>query len=431
MAKCLSFQVTVPGILARIIRLKLPGYGASATHIYPLMLQKVLDATKQVNEHFDSLGSICDVPQSLGTPIVFKWPEQVSAALTKILDCPPLKEMVDLPGLQSSSELIAETIVGNTDLVPAVRKMNLAPIPDVESRLIKANEKLPIIRRLKDLLNDIDRHQVTVIRAGTGSGKSTVIPAAIMARGGRVVVTQPRRIAALSIAERISTTLNLPIGDKIGYRMRHSSKPIRSYGPGVEFVTTGSLLQIMRSSPNLSAYTHIIIDEAHESSVENDLSMALMLSILKQRRDLKLVIMSATIDEALFSKYYASRGLSVATPYAVETKRPFDVKKYTLDDIDLRKFGGNIPKAEKDFIFDETSNNPPRHNAESSVIPYNLMANLTYQLFRKSPGVTLIFLPGWSEISEMERTIRRTNPGIQLDLHALHGIVILFRCSRA
>lgn len=166
---------------------------------------------------------------------------------------------------------------------------------------------LPIHSRKSDILETVRRNQVTIVVGETGSGKTTQIPAFLYEDGytdsGRKIgVTQPRRIAATSVAEFVAKQLGTELGDKVGFKVRFEKET--NSETEVVFMTDGILLQEIQFDTELSKYSVVVVDEAHERSENIDFLLGLLKSLLYRRPDLKLVVTSATIDEQKFSDYF-------------------------------------------------------------------------------------------------------------------------------
>jgi len=166
--------------------------------------------------------------------------------------------------------------------------------------------ELPIAAHAEALSELIARHQVVVIAGETGSGKTTQIPKICLALGrgihGAIGHTQPRRIAARSVAGRIAEELGTPLGQAVGYKVRfndHTRPESR-----LKLMTDGILLAELQGDPLLLAYDTLIIDEAHERSLNIDFLLGVLKQLLPKRPDLKLIVTSATIDTASFSRYF-------------------------------------------------------------------------------------------------------------------------------
>ncbi len=165
---------------------------------------------------------------------------------------------------------------------------------------------LPITARKSDIIKAIQSHQVVIIAGETGSGKTTQIPKMCLEAGlgieARIGCTQPRRVAALSISRRIAEELNVPWGREVGCKIRFEdhSNPA-TY---IKLMTDGILLAETQADPLLAEYNALIIDEAHERSLNIDFLLGYLKSLLVKRKDLKLIVTSATIDTEAFSKAF-------------------------------------------------------------------------------------------------------------------------------
>ena len=155
----------------------------------------------------------------------------------------------------------------------------------------------------------IEAHQVVIVCGETGSGKTTQLPkmALALGRGGKKIIghTQPRRIAATSVAKRIAEEMKTPLGEVVGFKVRFQDKLSRD--ASVKLMTDGILLAETQTDPLLQAYDTIIIDEAHERSLNIDFLLGYLKQILPRRPDLKIIVTSATIDADRFAQHFASR----------------------------------------------------------------------------------------------------------------------------
>ena len=167
-------------------------------------------------------------------------------------------------------------------------------------------ENLPITAKKDAIVHTIREHQVVIISGDTGCGKSTQIPKmcleAGMGIGGKIACTQPRRIAATTIAGRIAEELGEEIGKSVGYKIRFKDRTSR-YGY-IKVMTDGMLLAETQQDPHLNEYDTIIVDEAHERSLNIDFILGILKTLLIKRADLKLIITSATIDTEKFSEAF-------------------------------------------------------------------------------------------------------------------------------
>ncbi|MFM2262477.1 MAG: ATP-dependent helicase HrpB, partial [Pseudomonadota bacterium] len=182
-------------------------------------------------------------------------------------------------------------------------------------------ESLPVSGKRQDIEAALHAHQVVIVCGETGSGKTTQLPkiALAMGRGGwqqrarpvkgdrpqMIGHTQPRRIAASSVATRIAEELQTPLGEVVGYKVRFHDR--LSKNASVKLMTDGILLAETQTDPLLQAYDTLIIDEAHERSLNIDFLLGYIKQILPRRPDLKVVVTSATIDAQRFAEHFASR----------------------------------------------------------------------------------------------------------------------------
>ena len=168
------------------------------------------------------------------------------------------------------------------------------------------NPSLPITDRKGDIIDAISKNQVVIISGETGSGKTTQIPKFCLAAGrgiaGKIGCTQPRRIAATTVAHRIAEELGEKVGRSVGYKIRFKDKT--RHDSYVKIMTDGILLAETLSDPYLNEYDTIIVDEAHERSLNIDFVLGILKKLIKKRKDLKLIITSATIDTEKFSKAF-------------------------------------------------------------------------------------------------------------------------------
>ncbi len=165
---------------------------------------------------------------------------------------------------------------------------------------------LPISARCDDIVAALERYQVVIVAGDTGSGKSTQLPKLCLAAGrgvrGVIACTQPRRLAARSLAARVAEELGVALGDVVGYQVRFKDRSTPE--TRIKFVTDGILLAAIPGDRRLDAYDTIIVDEAHERSLNIDFLLGYLKKLLPQRPDLKLIVTSATIDTARFAAHF-------------------------------------------------------------------------------------------------------------------------------
>ena len=256
---------------------------------------------------------------------------------------------------------------------PRLQAERLARLPKPEF-----DPALPVVGRREEIRAAIEAHQVVIICGETGSGKTTQIPKILleMQRGvkGWIGHTQPRRIAARSVAKRIAQELKTELGGAVGYKVRFLDKVKReSY---VKLMTDGILLAETQGDPSLSAYDTIIIDEAHERSLNIDFLLGYLRNLLPRRADLKLIITSATIDAEKFSKHFND------APVIEVSGRLYPVE------VRYRPVEGDAEDTTRD-------------EEESALV------DAVAELCTAGPGDVLVFLPGEREIREIAAILGR------------------------
>ena len=200
---------------------------------------------------------------------------------------------------------------------------------------IHLDESLPITARADEIVKLIGEHQVVVIAGETGSGKTTQLPKLCLAAGrgeaGLIGCTQPRRLAARSVARRVAEELGTQLGDKVGFQVRFTDQV--SEQSLIKFMTDGILLAETQSDPWLSAYDTIIIDEAHERSLNIDFLLGYLKRLAVKRPELKIIVTSATIDTARFAEHFGN-----APVVSVEGRAyPVDVRWRPTDEVAARR----------------------------------------------------------------------------------------------
>lgn len=195
---------------------------------------------------------------------------------------------------------------------------------------------LPVSLRRTETLETLRANQVVVIAGATGSGKTTQIPKMCLELGrSSIAHTQPRRIAARSVAERIAEELGVELGQEVGYQVRFTDKG--SKATKVKVMTDGILLAALQKDPDLRRFDTIIIDEAHERSLNIDFLLGYLKTLTKRRTDLKVIITSATIDPESFSKHFDGAPIIEVSgrTYPIEIRyRPVAQDESAEDDVD-------------------------------------------------------------------------------------------------
>ncbi|XP_028151062.2 dosage compensation regulator [Diabrotica virgifera virgifera] len=318
-------------------------------------------------------------------------------------------------------------------------------ITSMQDRMI-----LPVYTKKSEIMEAINEHPVIIIRGNTGCGKTTqvcqfILEDYVMSGQGawaNICVTQPRRISAVSVSERVAAERCEELGQSIGYSVRFESALPKPYG-SVMFCTVGVLLKKLENG--LRGVSHVIVDEIHERDVNSDFIMVVLRDMIHTYPDLRVILMSATIDTTLFSKYFNN------CPVIEIPGRAFPVKQYFLEDaIELTKFvpptdtrkrknkGGkdddeeestgveepdeNLNKVVGGNYSDLTRNVMSRLN-EKEVSFELLEALLDYIKTQSIPGAVLVFLPGWNLIFAMMKHLQNhpVYGGSQYSILPLHS----------
>ena len=259
---------------------------------------------------------------------------------------------------------------------------------------IRFPEELPVSGQRQIIKDALQSHQVVIVCGETGSGKTTQLPKICLdlgrgtINGGKLIGhTQPRRIAATATAKRIAQELASPIGQDVGYQVRFADKT--SNTASIKLMTDGILLAETQRDPQLKAYDTLIIDEAHERSLNIDFLLGYLRQLLPKRPDLKLIITSATIDAQRFSEHFAINGK--VAPVIEVSGRLFPVEqRYSPLEPDSKPDGKKESKTAKE-------------------IPDAVAEEIT-KVWREGAtgaGDVLVFLPGEREIRDCAETLRK------------------------
>eukprot|EP00127_Corallochytrium_limacisporum_P006517 Clim_evm48s229 gene=Clim_evmTU48s229 len=180
------------------------------------------------------------------------------------------------------------------------------PFSDKYFAIFDVRKNLPVWEFKKQILQTVQENRCTVLVGETGSGKTTQIPQWLVDIRGdentRIACTQPRRVAAMSVASRVADELDVKLGEEVGYTIRFED----CTGPKtlLKYMTDGMLLREAMNDPKLTEYSIIVLDEAHERTLATDILMGLLKEVLHKREDLKIVVMSATLDSGKFQNYF-------------------------------------------------------------------------------------------------------------------------------
>ncbi|MEK9806608.1 MAG: ATP-dependent RNA helicase HrpA, partial [Halieaceae bacterium] len=263
-----------------------------------------------------------------------------------------------------------------------------SPAPRRLPERIHFPAELPIAERRQDIASAIANHQVVIVAGETGSGKTTQLPKICLELGrgleARIGHTQPRRLAARNVAQRIADELNSPLGELVGYQVRFTDSV--SEQTAIKLMTDGILLNELQRDKDLRQYDTLIIDEAHERSLNIDFILGYLSRLLPRRPDLKVIVTSATIDVERFSSHFSD------APIIEVSGRTYPVEVHYL--------GGDDEQEE----------------ADSEQIA-RLLDDIEQEVFGPR-GDVLVFLPGEREIRELSRKLRGSDQRQVLPLYA-------------
>ncbi|ORX52458.1 P-loop containing nucleoside triphosphate hydrolase protein [Hesseltinella vesiculosa] len=239
-------------------------------------------------------------------------------------------------------------------------------------KILQGRRKLPVHAQRSEFLEMVHSHQFLVLVGETGSGKTTQIPQFLCydelphLKGKQIACTQPRRVAAMSVAQRVADEMDVQLGQEVGYNIRFEDNT--SPKTFLKYMTDGMLLREAMNDPVLSRYSAVILDEAHERTLNTDILMGLLKEICKRRKDLQVVVMSATLDAGKFQKYFDN------APLLTVPGRTFPVEIYYT------------PEPERDYL-------------EAAI-------RTVLQIHVSEPeGDVLVFLTGEEEIEQACRKI--------------------------
>eukprot|EP01006_Ploeotia_vitrea_P039275 TRINITY_DN66328_c10_g1_i1.p1 TRINITY_DN66328_c10_g1~~TRINITY_DN66328_c10_g1_i1.p1 ORF type:complete len:540 (-),score=319.76 TRINITY_DN66328_c10_g1_i1:789-2384(-) len=196
--------------------------------------------------------------------------------------------------------------------LPTVNPLNGVGLSERYYRILKQRKTLPVYEFREQFKQTMRDNQVIVLVGETGSGKTTQIPQFLVLDGFNsdrrmVACTQPRRVAAMSVAKRVSEEMDVNLGEEVGYTIRFED--VTSDRTVLKYMTDGMLLREAMNDPLLNRYSVIVLDEAHERTISTDVLMGLLKEVLPKRKDLKLVVMSATLDAGKFQDYFSGAPL--------------------------------------------------------------------------------------------------------------------------
>ncbi|XP_076002054.1 ATP-dependent DNA/RNA helicase DHX36 [Genypterus blacodes] len=328
--------------------------------------------------------------------------------------------------------------------------------------MLKFREKLPSFGMREELVELINCNRVLVVSGETGCGKTTQVPQFILDdyinRGEgslcRIVCTQPRRISAISVAERVAVERAETVGNgnSCGYQIRLQSRLPRRQG-SVLYCTTGIILQWLHSDPLLSTISHLVLDEIHERNLQSDVLLVIVKDLLKLRDDLKIILMSATLNADKFSQYFDN------CPMIHIPGLTFPVEEFLLEDvIEMTRYRpqnqNNRPSWKRGFM--QMRNSRPEKEEKEAEYRESLpsftrslqgrysdntisalemfddekidleliLALIRHIVLSEEEGAILVFLPGWDNISSLNDLLTaqqmfRSDRFVIIPLHSL------------
>ncbi|XP_055933836.1 ATP-dependent RNA helicase DHX30-like isoform X2 [Argiope bruennichi] len=256
-----------------------------------------------------------------------------------------------------------------------------------EIRNVTSN--LPIASKKNEILKQLNENQVVVLSGDTGCGKTTQVPqyildeyiAKLKGANCNIIISQPRRISAISIAERIAYERGEQVGETIGYHVR-LKKNLPKQSGAMLFCSTGMLLRKLCFNPNLDGISHVIVDEVHERSMQIDILLILLKRLLESNKNIKILIMSASFNTFLFSQYFNN------CPVIHVPGNVYPVKEYYLEKLPSDLVGVNP------------------HSKIEPILDVNLVANaINFVHKTQKGGAILCFLPGWHDILAVQNKL--------------------------
>ncbi len=288
----------------------------------------------------------------------------------------------------------------------APRVVEPNPIPP-----ITYPEALPVSGRREEIAKAIAQNQVVIVCGETGSGKTTQLPKICLELGrglgaggsGLIGHTQPRRIAASATGRRIAEELGTPFGEVVGYKVRFTDN--LSPGASVKLMTDGILLAETQTDPLLKAYDTLIIDEAHERSLNIDFLLGYLKEILVKRPDLKLIVTSATIDADRFARHFGSEEKPAPVIEVSGRLYPVEVRYRPV-----AEDSPAVKAAEGNASSSASRGERPKTQRETDRDLMEAIVDAVDELCREGPGDVLVFLPGEREIRDAAEALRKHHP---------------------
>ncbi|KAJ6619656.1 ATP-dependent DNA/RNA helicase DHX36 [Pseudolycoriella hygida] len=324
------------------------------------------------------------------------------------------------------------------------------------TQMLEFRQKLPSFQHIDEIIDLVTQNNVVLIAGKTGCGKTTQVAQYILDHAltnmegskTKIICTQPRRIAATSIAERVATERGEELGHSVGYQIRLEKIPPRSIG-SILFCTTGVLLKFLEISPTLNEYSHIIIDEIHERNAITDVCLALIKKIIEHRKDLKVILMSATLNEEKFVEYFNDcpvihiEGITYPVEelflediveetgfdnFSKDTRKEpiwcqYKYKKQRINQANsFEMIVGNYVNSLRGKYSQKTINtlkNPATETIDLKFIQHLIQ----YICCNKPSGAILVILPGFTMISQLHDSLLKDFPPSKFIIYPLHSLL--------
>ncbi|KAL8056715.1 hypothetical protein ABFX02_04G137100 [Erythranthe guttata] len=356
----------------------------------------------------------------------------------------------------STQSVIAERIIKRRSLHMRNKQQDWKESPEGQ-KMLEFRKSLPSYKERDALLHAVSQNQVVVVSGETGCGKTTQLPQYILeseieaAQGAEcsIICTQPRRISAISVAERVAAERGEKIGESVGYKVRLEG--MRGRDTRLLFCTTGILLRRLLVDRELKGTTHVIVDEIHERGMNEDFLLIVLKDLLRRRPELRLILMSATLNADLFSSYFGGaptihipgftypvrshylENILEITGYRLTPYNQIDNygqdKQWKMQKQGLKRRKTQIASAVEEALMaaDFREYNPRARESLSCWNPdsigFNLIEHVLCHIYHKErPGAVLVFMTGWDDINSLKD---------QLQAHPLLGDptrVLLLAC---
>ncbi|XP_052179750.1 DExH-box ATP-dependent RNA helicase DExH3-like [Diospyros lotus] len=364
-----------------------------------------------------------------------------SSSTVSSLDTDQGAQEQEVPLIRNS--IIAEKILRRRSLQLHNKQQDWQESPEGQ-KMLEFRRSLPAYKERDALLKSISQNQVVVVSGETGCGKTTQLPQYILeseieaARGAlcSIICTQPRRISAMAVAERVAAERGESLGESVGYKVRLEG--MKGRDTRLLFCTTGILLRRLLVDRNLKGITHVVVDEIHERGMNEDFLLIVLKDLLPRRPELRLILMSATLNAELFSSYfggapmlhipgftYPVRSLFLEnilemTGYSLTQYNQIDnygqEKMWKMQKQALRKKKSNIASSVEDALeaADFREYGPRTRESLScwnpDAIGFNLIEHVLCHIVRRErPGAVLVFMTGWDDINSLKDQLQ-THP---------------------